>query len=80
MDHKKNRREGLALLGIGVLITALALHPPRLLCRLYLALEQALAVFLGVLLTLGGLAALLEASGRASAQKVPDYTIEYEES
>ena len=47
MDHNKNRREGLALLGIGVLITALALRPPRLLCRLYLALEQALAVFLG---------------------------------
>ena len=53
----KTLKEGLALLGIGAAVVALALHPPRLLCRIYLAIEKAAAVFLGVMLALAGIAA-----------------------
>ena len=31
----KTLKEGLALLGIGAAVVALALHPPRLLCRIW---------------------------------------------
>lgn len=52
-------RAGLALLATGALIIALATHPPRFLCRLYLAIEKAGAVSLGFLLAMTGLVSLL---------------------
>ena len=77
----KNRtlREGLALLGIGAAIVALALHPPRLLCRIYLAIEKAAAIFLGVSLALAGITALIGLAGQPS-DKGPEvaYTIDYD--
>ena len=46
--------------------------------RLYLAFEQVVAVLLGVLLAVAGIATLLEkAPARAAAE--PDYTIEYDD-
>lgn len=75
----KTLKEGLALLGIGAAIVALALHPPRLLCRIYLAIEKAAAVFLGVSLALGGIATLAGLNGQTSggSPKVA-YTIDYD--
>lgn len=75
----KTLKEGLALLGIGAAIVALALHPPRLLCRIYLAIEKAAAIFLGVSLALAGIAALAGLTGQPSDQ-APEvaYTIDYD--
>ncbi len=75
----KTLKEGLALLGIGAAVVALALHPPRLLCRIYLAMEKAAAVFLGVMLALAGIAALLGLTEQPSDEKPPvAYTIDYD--
>lgn len=75
----KTLKEGLALLGIGAAVVALALHPPRLLCRIYLAIEKATAVFLGVMLALAGIAALLGLTEQPSDEKPPvAYTIDYD--
>lgn len=78
MKHR-TLREGLALLGIGAAIVALALHPPRLLCRIYLAIEKAAAIFLGVSLALAGIAALIGLAGQPSGN-APEvaYTIDYD--
>lgn len=75
----KTLREGLALLGIGAAIVALALHPPRLLCRIYLAIEKAAAIFVGVSLVMGGIAALIGLAGQPSGN-APEvaYTIDYD--
>ena len=75
----KTLKEGLALLGIGAAVVALALHPPRLLSRIYLAMEKAAAVFLGVMLALAGIAALLGLTEQPSDEKPPvAYTIDYD--
>ena len=75
----KTLKEGLALLGIGAAIVALALHPPRLLCRIYLAIEKAAAIFVGVSLVMGGIAALIGLAGQPS-DNAPEaaYTIDYD--
>lgn len=72
----EKQRSGLFLALLGVALTAVALRPPRALVRLYLAVEQAVAVFLGVLLAAAGLAGLL-GKGPARQAAKPDYTIEY---
>ena len=75
----KTLREGLALLGIGAAIVALALHPPRLLCRIYLAIEKAAAIFVGVSLVMGGIAALIGLARQPSANPPQvAYTIDYD--
>lgn len=75
----KTLKEGLALLGIGAAVVALALHPPHLLCRICLAIEKAAAVFLGVMLALAGIAALLGLTEQPSDEKLPvAYTIDYD--
>ena len=75
----KTLKEGLALLGIGAAVVALALHPPRLLCRIYLAIEKAAAIFVGVSLVMGGIAALIGLAGQPS-DNAPEvaYTIDYD--
>lgn len=72
------QRSGLLLALVGAALTALALRPPKALVRLYLAVEQAVAVCLGVLLTAAGIAGLL-GRGVPKAGSKPDYTIEYDE-
>lgn len=75
----KTLKEGLALLGIGAAVVALALHPPRLLCRIYLAMEKTAAILLGVMLALAGIAALLGLTEQPSDEKPPvAYTIDYD--
>ena len=58
---------------IGVALTAVALRPPKALVRVYLAVEQALAVFLGVLLAAAGIGGLLAmpAPRRAASRITP---------
>ena len=74
----EKQKSGLLLALIGVALTAVALRPPKALVRVYLAVEQALAVFLGVLLAAAGIGGLLgNASPKAGGK--PDYTIEFDE-
>ena len=74
----EKQRSGLFLALLGVALTAVALRPPKLLVRVYLAFEQAVAVLLGVLLAAAGIAGLLGKSPARESAK-PDYTIEYDD-
>ena len=74
----EKQKSGLILGLIGVALAVVAIRPPKLLVRLYLAFEQVVAVLLGVLLAVAGIATLLEkAPARVAAE--PDYTIEYDD-
>ena len=73
-----DQKQALALLAVGAALAALALHPPKWLVKVYLAVEKAAALAAGVLLAVAGASALLGLdSGRQAA--VPDYTIEFDE-
>lgn len=73
-----DQKQALALLAVGAALAALALHPPKWLLKVYLAVEKAAALAAGVLLAVAGASALLGLdSGRQAA--APDYTIEFDE-
>ena len=72
-----DQKQALALLAVGAALAALALHPPKWLVKVYLAVEKAAALAVGVLLAVAGASALLGLdSGRQDA--APDYTIEFD--
>ena len=72
-----DQKQALALLAAGAALAALALHPPKWLVKVYLAVEKAAALAAGVLLAVAGVSALLgpDAGKQAAA---PDYTIEFD--
>ena len=73
-----DQKQALVLLAVGAALAALALHPPKWLVEVYLAVEKAAALAAGVLLAVAGASALLGLdSGRQAA--APDYTIEFDE-
>ena len=73
-----DQKQALALLAVGAALAALALHPPKWLVKVYLAVEKAAALAAGVLLAVAGTSAMLGLdSGRQAA--APDYTIEFDE-
>ena len=73
-----DQKQALALLAVGAALAALALHPPKWLVKVYLAVEKAAALAAGVLLAVAGASAPLGLdSGRQAA--APDYTIEFDE-
>ena len=63
-----DQKQALALLAVGAALAALALHPPKWLVKVYLAVEKAAALAAGVLLAVAGASALL---GLDSGGEVP---------
>lgn len=70
------QKQGIALVLTGTVLAALAIHPPKVLTAVYLAIERALVACAGVLLAAAGAAALLGLDAPHTA-KEPDYTIDY---
>ena len=73
-----DQKQALALLAVGAALAALALHPPKWLVKVYLAVEKAAALAAGVLLAVAGASALLGLDSGSQAA-APDYTIEFDE-